>query len=190
MSKKRGRRGPRKRQTPQRRGAPHNRERPTIVQAMAENTRSAKQRMSERGDRFTELLAKTVEVAEEETYLAQRSGLTSAEHAELSPGSSDSDSPRAWALRGLAPALDRTLAAKALDAVSECRRPAPRTCAAVLLAASLDDPELRTVALWDALTVLDDPPADIVSDPPSRHRGPMPSPLSPPRSTWRERSVS
>lgn len=39
--------------------------------------------MAARGDRFTELLSKTVEVAEEETYLAQRSGLTPDEHAEL-----------------------------------------------------------------------------------------------------------
>jgi hypothetical protein len=84
MSKKRGRKGRTQKHPPPKRPiASRERERPTVVQAMAENTRSAKERMRARGDRFTELLSKTVEVAEDETYLAQRSGLTPDEHAEL-----------------------------------------------------------------------------------------------------------
>ena len=84
MSKKRGRKARRqKHQAPKRQDASRERERPTVVQAMAQNTRSAKERMSARGDRFTELLSKTVEVTEEETYLTHRSGLTPDEHAEL-----------------------------------------------------------------------------------------------------------
>lgn len=50
---------------------------------MAENTREAQRRMTQRGDRFTELLSKTVDVAEDETYLTQTSGLTAEEHQEL-----------------------------------------------------------------------------------------------------------
>lgn len=58
-------------------------ERPTVVQAMAQNSRESKDRLGLRGDRFTELLAKTVEVSEDDTYLVQRSGLTPKEHQEL-----------------------------------------------------------------------------------------------------------
>ena len=91
---------------------------------------------------------------------------------ELPAGPPDGESPRATALRALAPALDPALAAEAIEALAAVQAPGPRTCAAVLLTARLDggqrnerlartvtaarglsDPRFRTAALRDTLSV-------------------------------------
>lgn len=89
MSKKRGRKHRRhKHGPPKRRQQRNNRaaEQPTVIQAMARNTQRMQEAMQARaseGDRFAELLAKTVKVTEDETYLMQQSGLTKVEAEEL-----------------------------------------------------------------------------------------------------------
>lgn len=103
--------------------------------------------------------------------------------AELPAGPPDGNSPRAGALRALSVVLDPALAVEALDALAPVRAAGPRVCAAVLLSARLESPErdeqlgrvlaearrlddarFRTVALWDALSLLDDASPELIGE--------------------------
>ena len=94
------------------------------------------------------------------------------------PTVSETGSPRAAALRALAPALDAPLATRALVALAAVLAPGPRVWASVALAArvdgpelartiaaarALEDPQFRALTLMEALSAIDDTPPDIVA---------------------------